>query len=89
MLSLICLPAALFACQSKEVDYSYTWRIINEKCYDAALFELSCFDKSSIENDLHIWLIKLYIAEKLHDKELKQECLKNIKQIASGAYGGL
>ena len=89
MLSLICLPVALFAVQSTIDDQAYIWQIINEKVYDAALYELSCFEKSTAENDLHLWLMRLYIAEKLHDKELKDVCMKNIRQISKASYGGL
>lgn len=89
MLSLICLPVALFASQSKEIDYSYTWQIINERCYDAALYELCCFDKTTAENEIHAWLMRLYIAEKLQDKNLKTECMKQIHKISKHTYGGL
>jgi len=89
MLSLICLPVALFAVQSTIDDQAYIWQIINEKVYDAALYELTCLDHTSVENDLHTWLMRLYVAEKLQDKQFKRDCMRNIQKISKKAYGEL
>jgi len=89
LISLICAPMALFAAQSTIDDQAYIWQIINEKVYDAALYELTCLEPKTAEEDLHIWLMRLYVAEKLQDKQFKRDCMRNIQKISKKAYGGL
>jgi len=67
-------------------DYHYIWQLIKDKQYDIALHELNFKSIVRTENCIHVWLMRMYIAEKTKNNDLKKECLKIISRVVQKDY---